>query len=1136
MAERANAQPFLSELCDVLGVPRPDPAQGGTGPYRFERNVTHHEADGTTTTTRRIDLYRRACFVCEAKQGAAPHRQLSLLTGETEAQRRANVRNTPAWVRHMQQAKGQAEGYARDLPPDEGWPPFLIVCDVGFCLDLYADFSGTGKHYAQFPDRERFRIYLPDLRRPEVRDTLRAVWLDPKSLDPARRRAEVTRDIAALLAKLAAALEGTPAKPRHDPGQVATFLMRCIFCMFAQSVGLLPERTSFSDLLRRCQGKPASFLGLVGELWRAMDAGGFCAGLDAPLLLFNGGLFRATGPDGAPVPAEPLPVGDDELALLILAAGKDWADVEPAIFGTLLENALDRKERGRLGAEFTPRPFVERLVLPTVMEPLRVDWDGVRAGAELAMKADDPRAAAELVRGFHAALCAVRVLDPACGTGNFLYVTLELMKRLEGEVLDTLAGYARGDAGLLDLAGATVDPHQFLGIDLNPRAVPVAELVLWIGYLQWHFRINGKAPPAPPILRDFRTIREGDALLSYIRTAADKDSAGRPLTRWGGRTATHPITGEQMPDLTDQVLMLRPVGGKPAPWPAADFIVGNPPFIGTKRLRETLGSGYVEALWAAHPNVPHSTDLAMYWWHRAADLTAKGQVRRFGFITPNSLTQFYNRRVVERALIAPKPISLTFAIPDHPWSDAADSAAVRIAMSVGQAGRHKGVLGRVVRERGEAKSSSNVEVATEIGTIGAALTVGADPTTASPLRANERLCWQGCKLVGAGFQVHPTAAANLLRQHPNAGTRLPRYWSGSDLTGRPELRHVIDLFGMSEEDARQRLPAFYQHVSLHVRPERQANRDKGFRERWWLFGRPRPDMREALRDCTRYIATSEVAKHRMFVFLDWPADLVDGSAVVVASDNPFVLGVLSSAVHVTWALAAGGRLGFGNDPRYQNALCFDPFPFPATSAAQAAEIAALAEELDALRKERLAAHPHLTLTGLYNVLAAIRAGQPLTDGDRDVLDAGHVEVLRHLHDHLDAAVAAAYGWPADLPAAAIVERVVALNRERVAEEAAGQVRWLRPAYQAPGEVAQAARQEQLAMAVDADDDALPKWPKAVGAQLVALRAALARTGRAGPADLARQFQGVHSKKLAPMLEALAALGQARDAGGGRYVA
>ena len=203
---------------------------------------------------------------------------------------------------------------------------------------------------------------------------------------------------------------------------------------------------------------------------------------------------------------------------------------------------------------------------------------------------------------------------------------------------------------MLDLAGATVNPEQFYGLDVNPRAVPVAELVLWIGYLQWHFRTNGAAPPAQPILRDFRTIREADALLSYTRTAADKDSTGKPVTRWGGRTATHPITGEDVPDLTDQVLVLRPVGGKQAPWPAADFIVGNPPFVAGKDMRAELGGGYAEALWAAYPKVPPSADLAMFFWWRAAELVRAGKVRRFGFITSNSIYQVFCRRVMAAAM------------------------------------------------------------------------------------------------------------------------------------------------------------------------------------------------------------------------------------------------------------------------------------------------------------------------------------------------------------------------------------------------------------------------------------------------------------------------------------------------------
>jgi len=1133
MAERANYIPFLSELCDVLDVPRPDPATGSGGPYRFERGVTHHEADGSSST-RRIDLYRHGCFVWEAKQGATPHRQAALFAPNSESQHRANVRNTPAWVRHMQKAKGQAEGYARDLPANEGWPPFLIVCDVGFCFDLYADFSGTGKHYAQFPDRERFRIYLPDLRRPEVRAILRGIWLDPKALDPALHRARVTRDIAALLARLAVALEGSPARPRHTPERVSTFLMRCVFCMFAQSVGLLPPG-SFSKLLDRYRGNLADFGPEVGSLWAKMDAGGYSRALDVLVPRFNGGLFRP-GPHGG---ADPLPVDADELGLLILAAGKDWAEVEPAIFGTLLENALDAKERGRLGAEFTPRAFVERLVLPAVMEPLREDWDGVRGAAEAAMQAGDAPAAAAYVRAFHAELCRVRVLDPACGTGNFLYVTLELMKRLEGEVLDTLAGYAPNEAGRLDLAGVTVDPHQFLGLDVNPRAVPVAELVLWIGYLQWHFRTNGKAPPAEPILRDFRTIQEADALLSYTRTAVDQDAAGRPVTRWGGRTALHPVTGEAVPDLTDQVLVLRPVGGKQASWPEAEFIVGNPPYVAGKDMQAELGSGYAEALWAAYPKVPPSADLAMFFWWRASQAlrngpVREGKVRRFGFITSKSINQVFCRRVIAAAMEGNKPLRLVFAIPNHPWAQGAGTAAVRIAMTVAESGAGPGRLLEVVRET--VSAVPEVVLTTQEGVVNADLTVGASPAAALALRANERICSPGVKLHGAGFIVSPATAAALgLGRVPGLEAHIRPYLNGRDMTGASRGVMVIDLFGLAEAEVRQRFPAVFQHLLLHVKPERDQNARDSYRNAWWVFGEPRRDLRPALRDLTRYIATVETAKHRLFVFQP-AAVLPDNKLICIATADAFHLGVLSSGVHVRWALAAGGWLGFGNDPVYVKTKCFDPFPFPAATAVQVAEIAALVEELDALRKDRLAAHPHLTLTILYNVMAALRTAHPLSDADRDALDAGHVEVLRHLHDRLDAAVAAAYGWPADLATAAIVERVVALNRERTAEEAAGQVRWLRSAYQAPAEAALAARTEQLAMAVDAADVALPEWPKAVPAQFVALRAALARSGRAGAADLARQFYGARPARLTPILATLVALGQVREAGPGRYVA
>ena len=1135
LAERANYQLFLSELCDVLGVRRPEPATGSGGAYRFERGVTHYQADGSTSA-RRIDLYRRERFILEAKQGATPHRaQSSLFPTADEAQQRANVRNSSGWARHMLAAKGQAEGYVRDLPAAEKAPPFVIVCDVGFCLDLYADFSGTGRHYAQFPNAKQFRLYLPDLRRPETRELLQQVWEDPKALDPALRRQAVTRDIAKVLAKLAQALEGTPAGSRHAPAHVATFLMRCIFCMFAQSVGLLPER-SFTGLLERCRGEPpGTFVGLVGDLWRAMDAGGFSAGLAATVRRFNGGLFRG-GPHGD---ADPLKVDGDELGLLIQAAGKDWANVEPAIFGTLLENALDTAARAQLGAQFTPHAFVERLVLPAVMEPLRAEWDGVKAAAVAEADRERRAEAAGLVRAFHARLCTVRVLDPACGTGNFLYVTLELMKQLEGEVLDTLAAMEGGGAGRMEMAGAAVDPHQFLGLDVNPRAVPVAELVLWIGYLQWHFRTHGNVPPAEPILRDFRTIECRDALLDYKRADPVKDRGGNPVTRWGGRMKLHPITGEEVPDETDRVLVLRPVGAKPAVWPAAEFIVGNPPFVAGKDLRAELGDGYAEALWAAYPKVPASADLALHFWWKAAQLAAAGKVRRFGFITSNSIRQKFCRKVLADATAARKPLHLVFAIPDHPWAQGAGTAAVRIAMTVAERGSGEGRLLTVTHE--DRAEVPNVELAEQHGTINADLTVGSTPANTKPLRANERIASPGVKLHGAGFIVSPAVAKGLgLGKVEGLDAHICPYLGGRDLVQRSRGAMLIDLFGLTEDQVRQRFPAVFQHLLLHVKPEREARADSGpdaaqYARLWWLHGKPRPELRGALNGLPRYIVTMETGKHRPFVLLP-AAVLPDNMLTCIASAEAWHLGVLSSHFHVAWAIAAGGRIGFGNDPRYNKTLCFDPFPFPAATPAQQVAIGAPAEELDAHRKARMAEHAQLTLTGLYNVLDAVRAGRALTPAERDVLDAGQVMVLLDLHDRLDAAVADAYGWPADLPAAEIVARVVALNKERAAEEAEGHVRWLRPEFQAPQEV----RRQAAQAALDAGEGwgeaagALPAWPKQAPEQFVALRAVLARGEPSKPADLARRFRGAPPRKVAEMLATLAALGQAREAGAGRY--
>jgi hypothetical protein len=569
----------------------------------------------------------------------------------------------------MLNAKRQAEEYARALPPSHGWPPFILVCDVGHCIESYADFTGQGKNYTQFPDRQSFRIYLEDLRKVEVRERLKAIWLDPQSLDPTRTAAKVTREIAARLAAVSKALE----EKKYPAEEVAQFLMRCLFTMFAASVKLLPEE-SFRDLLDDCRRDATKFVPLLTDLWRSMNDGEFAASIRTKVLKFNGNLFAD---------AKVLPLGREEIGELYEAAQKDWHEVEPAIFGTLLEQALNPAERRRLGAHYTPRAYVERLVVATIIEPLREDWRNVQATAETKRVAGDKDGAADAVKAFHDRLCEARVLDPACGTGNFLYVAMELMKRLEGEVLEALLDLG-GQEALRGLGGHTVDPHQFLGMEINPRAAAITELVLWIGYLQWHFRTKG-GTPEPPILRKFKNIEVKNAVLTWD---------GYPLPQVIGGKETYPNPR-------------RPV------WPTAEFIVGNPPFIGKGALmREALGDSYVKALWKAHPHMNESADFVMYWWDRAANLlTAKGTVlRRFGLVTTNSITQEFSRRVMKKWMEGKHPISLVMAIPDHPWTKATrDAAMVRIAMTVATAGKQSGLLHHVLHEAGLDSDEPRIE-------------------------------------------------------------------------------------------------------------------------------------------------------------------------------------------------------------------------------------------------------------------------------------------------------------------------------------------------------------------------------------------------------------------------------------------
>lgn len=1125
--ERANYQLFLTELCSLLGLPLPEPAGDDTrdNAYVFERRVVINQPDGSSNNGF-IDLYKRGSFVLEAKQ-----------TGKTL--------DSSGWDKAMLKAHNQADQYARALPAEEGRPPFILVVDVGRNIELYAEFSRSGATYTPYPDALNHRIRLEDLRKEDVRERLRAVWLDPLSLDPSRRSARVTREIADQLAKLAKSLEADG----HPPQLVASFLMRALFTMFAEDVGLLPER-GFTELLQRLKNKPDTFAPMLEHLWQTMNSGGFSPILESTLLKFNGGLFAE---------AQAIALDRDQMELLLKASEADWRYVEPAIFGTLLERALNPRERHKLGAHYTPRAYVERLVLPTVIEPLRAEWKEVQVAALTYEGQGKHKEAVAEIRAFHRHLCEVRVLDPACGSGNFLYVTLEHMKRLEGEVLNLLHDLGESQ-GLLELEGVTVDPHQFLGLEINPRAARIAEMVLWIGYLQWHFRTHGKVNPPEPVLRDFHNIEHRDALIAYDAMELLRDEAGKPITRWDGiTTKTSPITGEQVPDESAQVEQYIYRNPRKAEWPQAEYIVGNPPFIGASTMRRALGDGYVDAVRATWKEVPESADFVMHWWHIAAEAVRDGSARQFGFITTNSIKQTFNRRVVQAQLEAKNPLTLAFAIPDHPWVDAGDGAQVRIAMTVGSGNDGNGRLLQVRDENSSDQNQDEIEVNLQelTGRMFADLKIGADIGGSVPLRSNSQVSNRGLELGGAGFIVDKDEATNLgLRSQPNLQKVIRPYCNGKDLTQVSRQAFVIDCFGLEADEVREKFPTVYQRLLERVKPERDQNRAPLLREKWWLHRRLRGDLRQALAGLDRYAATVETSKHRFFVFL--PAAVApDNMLVVIASDDASKLGILSSRIHIAWALAAGGRLGVGNDPRYNKTRCFETFPFPDATPEQQIQIRELAERLDAHRKRQQAQHPELTLTGMYNVLEKLRAGEPLNAKEKIIHEQGLVSVLRELHDELDRAVFAAYGWD-DLAAQLVGKpgattplpdkpeaqaeaeeellcRLVALNAERAAEEARGLVRWLRPEYQNPS-AAVAPEQSEAELDDTTDFESTPAaaaatgkltWPKQMREQVAAVRHALSQSPL--PADaLAAQFKRSPKVAVQAVLDALEELGMVQQ--------
>jgi len=855
-AERANYTIFINDLCDALELPKPGLGIGGQlGDYQFEAPVQGGSLGGGTGF---IDVYLRNHFILEAKQSKLSPLDRAHPELFDAAESAPSAPSGAKYDQLMRDARRQAEQYAHNLPGSHTAVPFLIVCDVGRAFELYFDYSGNGRGYGFFPNKQQYRIALGDLASSvkiagldrTAAEVLQAIWRDPAGIDPRVRSADVTRDVARKLAQVSLHLEQEGraelrrrgvADAAHEAELIestALFLMRVLFCMFAEDVGLLPKER-FTEFLESCvrpydPTDPGDLIddatlrnGLV-SLWAAMDnpdpALRYAFALREQVRHFNGGLFGRR---------DYFRLARNDLDSLIDAAKHRWTNVEPAIFGTLLEQALSTADRAKLGAHYTPRPFVERLVQATITDVLGREWQEAQDEIRELREAGNGAAAITRAEAFLLYLQRQRVLDPACGTGNFLYVAMETLLRLESDVIETIA--ALGGA-----ATPAIGPGSFLGLELNPRAAVIAELVLWIGWLRWR-TANDPAGVQDPVLRRTAAINFGsthgyDAVLA-------RDEAGEV------------IQPPRQPE-----------------WPEAEFIIGNPPFIGKgAEMRRALGDGYVEALRRANPKVAGGADLVMQWWDRAATLITEPDtsVRRFGFVTTNSITQVFSRRVIERYLghletNDRKPMSLVFAIPDHPWTRASrDAAAVRIAMTVAEGTTVSGTVLKVTSETALDTDLPVICTEAATGEVHADLTIGARTLGVIDLRANAGLSCNGMMLAGQGFKINATERNVLIRADGEKANEVIRpHVGGSELLRRSLDEYVIDFFGLTEKEARQNYPATFSHVLATVKPERDLNRRPALKNRWWVFAEPRSTFRPALADLSRYIATTRTSRRR----------------------------------------------------------------------------------------------------------------------------------------------------------------------------------------------------------------------------------------------------------------------------------
>jgi type II restriction/modification system DNA methylase subunit YeeA len=951
LTERAGAQAFIEDLCELLRLEKPRDSET----FCYEKGAVKDSG-------RRgwADVWKKDHFAWENKKPRSD----------------------------LKRALAQLREYSGNLEN----PPLLIVCDRER-IEIHTVFRG-------FPDEPR-TILLSEIGDAKNLEILRWVFTDPDKLKPLKSNAAITAEAAAKFAYLA----GEMRKRGLNPQVVAHFLTQCVFCMFAEDeellhVGYVEDKQIFTSLLRVLHNDPIKAVKRMTTLFHAMQKKGSSYGND-DIAWFNGGLFKIID-----VP----PINQSELRVLFAATRLDWRAIDPTIFGTLFERGLDPSNRAQLGAHYTDVSTINKLIEPLIIRPLAAKWQAVRVLLEKSqnkgIKSNDYKNARTAYQAYLDELHHFRVLDAACGSGNFLYLALHALKDLEHR--------AQLDAEILGFEKQIIigtGTHNVLGIETNEYAAELARVTVWIGDIQWCQR-NGRPINKNPILSSLDGIEHRDALINPYGTEAQ--------------------------------------------WPEADVIVGNPPFLGQRFQLKELKQSYLKTLRTCYEGrVSGNGDLVCYWFDKARTQIEQGKAKAAGLVSTNSIRGGANREVLD-AIVKTMPIFEAWA--DEEWFDKGTAVRVSLVCFGNNSLETKYLNGQPIAlihtsltgvndlselDVSRAKSlEQNVNTAYSGFQMNGAFDIDGD------------IAREWLKL--ANF--NNLSNSKVLRPYVNA----------RDMVARDRGKYVIDFTGMTKDEA-SLFETPFNWVEKEVRPKRLQKREKNLQINYWLHKRSSPSMHKAVGGLKRFIATPMVSKYRIFVWLP-EIKTPENAAIVIARADDTTFGILHSRFHELWSLALCSSLEdrprytpttcfetfpFPTDltPADTNnseskiaILDFSkPTPAPVTNPEimiHAQAIAAAAFKLNDYREKWLnppewvdwVITPEEEAAGFPKRPKA-KPGQEANLKKRTLTNLYNARPawLNFAHQELDKAVAAAYGWQDYTPEmtdAEILQRLLKLNIER----------------------------------------------------------------------------------------------------------